>query len=112
MPYTAMGSVPDGLALEAEGDELVVTGSLTDPGPVDLFLWIRDSAGATSTPLVATLSAPVAWTVALAQLLHPFLENGRAPLTAAELLYLDDRGNRNGTYDVGDTRKWLRSQAP
>ena len=86
MPYTAMGSVPDGLALEAEGDELVVTGSLTDPGPVDLFLWIRDSAGATSTPLVATLSAPVAWTVALAQLLHPFLENGRAPLTAAQAM--------------------------
>ena len=112
MPYTAMGSVPEGLDLSAEGDELVVAGSMTGTGPVDLFLWVRDARGQSSDPVVISLSAPVEWTVALAELLRPFLEAGGAALTGEELLYLDDRGNRNGAYDVGDLRKWLRGHVP
>jgi hypothetical protein len=112
MPHTAMGSAPQGLALAAQDDELVVTGSMTGPGPVELFLWVRDAAGRTSEPVVVSLSAPVAWTVQLHSLLRPFLEDPGEPLTPPELLYLDERGNRNGSYDVGDLRKWLRNRAP
>jgi hypothetical protein len=32
------------------------------------------------------------------------------PLTPGELDYLDSVGNQNGSYDVGDLRKWLREQ--
>jgi hypothetical protein len=112
MPYAAMGSVPAGLQVVAEGDELIVTGSVTDAGPVELFLWVRDARGEASEPLVVSLSAPVAWTVQLAELLRPFLEDVGEALTPQELSYLDDRGNQNGSYDVGDLRKWLRSQGP
>ena len=111
MPYAPMGSVPEGLAVAAEGDELVVTGSLTDPGPIDLFLWVHDATGGTSEPIVVSLSAPVQWSVVLAELLRPFLEDVGESLTAEELLYLDARGNGNGTYDVGDLRSWLRAEA-
>ena len=108
MPYIAMGGVPEGLGIVAEGDELIVTGALTDPGPINLFLWVRDSSGASSDPVVLSLSAPVVWTVPLDELLRPFLEDPGESPSAEELLYLDDRGNRNGTYDVGDLREWLR----
>lgn len=111
MPYTAIGSVPEGLTVAAAGDELVVSGQMAATGPVELFLWVRDSTGRASEPIVVSLSAPVEWSVGLAELLRPFLEDVGELLTSEELLYLDDRGNRNGSYDVGDLRKWLREQA-
>ena len=110
MPYEALGSVPAGLDVSASGDDLVVAGSMTGPGPVELFLWVRDAAGATSDPVVVSLSAPVEWAVPLAELLRPFLRGEGASLSEEELLYLDDRGNQNGSYDVGDLRKWLREE--
>ena len=110
MPYEALGTVPSGLTLSATADELVVTGSMSGPGPVELFLWVRDAAGTTSEPVVVALSAPVEWSVPLERLLRPFLQDEGDPLSADELLYLDDRGNRNGSYDVGDLRKWLRER--
>jgi M6 family metalloprotease-like protein len=112
MPFTAMGTVPQGLVVSTEGDQLVVTGSLTDPGPVELFLWVRDSYGEPSEPIAVSLSAPVEWSVPLEELLRPFLEDEGESLTTQELLYLDDWGNRNGLYDVGDLRKWLRDSSP
>ncbi|MDH3422166.1 MAG: hypothetical protein OEN00_04205, partial [Gemmatimonadota bacterium] len=110
MPFTALGTVPSGLTLAAAGDELVVTGSTSDPGPVELFLWVRDSSGATSEPVVISLSAPVAWSVPLGELLRPFLDDPGDSLSVEEMQYLDDRGNQNGEYDVGDLRRWLREQ--
>ncbi len=108
MPYEAMGSVPTGLELSASGDELVVTGSMADVGPVELFVWVRDAAGVASEPVVISLSAPVEWSVPLDELLRPFLEDPGEQLSPEELRYLDDRGNRNASYDVGDLRRWLR----
>jgi M6 family metalloprotease-like protein len=110
MPFTALGAVPAGLAISADGDELVVRGSLTGNGPVDLFLWVRDAKGEVSAPVVVSLSSPVAWSAPLDELLRPFLNDPGESLAPEELLYLDDRGNRNGGYDVGDLRKWLRTR--
>jgi M6 family metalloprotease-like protein len=110
MPFSAMGSVPDGLGVVAQGDELVVTGSMTGAGPVDLFLWVHDAKGEISEPVAVSLSAPVVWSAALDELLRPFLDEPGESLAPEELLYLDDRGNRNGGYDVGDLRKWLRTR--
>jgi hypothetical protein len=108
MPYTAMGAVPAGLSVAAQGDALVVTGAMAGPGPVEMFLWVRDALGVTSDPIAVALSAPVAWSAPLDALLRPFLEDEGGALRPEELLYLDDRGNRNGGYDVGDLRRWLR----
>jgi len=86
---------------------------MTEPGPVELFLWVRDAVGESSEPVAVSLSAPVEWSVSLSELLRPFLfqDLGESP-SAQELLYVDDKGNRNGAYDVGDLRKWLRDSTP
>ena len=47
-------------------------------------------------------------TLPIESLLQFFLGGDATPLTPAELAYLDAVGNRNGQYDVGDLRKWLR----
>jgi len=112
MPYQAMGAAPGGLQLSVSGDDFVVSGSLTDAGPVELFVWVRDAAGRVSEPVVVSLSAPVHWSASLEQLLRPFLQDEGDALSEPELLYLDDRGNRNGGYDVGDLRRWLREGVP
>jgi hypothetical protein len=46
--------------------------------------------------------------VELGSLVQSFLQSGAEPLTPGELDYLDEVGNANGRYDVGDLRKWLR----
>jgi len=111
MPYMASGSVPEGLSISAQGDELIVSGSMTGGGPVDLFVWVRDARGQVSEPVAISVSAPVAWSASLEELLRPFLDDPGESLAPEELDYLDDRGNRNGGYDVGDLRKWLRTHS-
>jgi M6 family metalloprotease-like protein len=109
MPYTLLGSAPAGLDVGVEGDGLTVAGSAGQQGPIDLFLWVRDAAGRTSDPLVVSGSTPTDWSPSLDELLRPFLE-GDAPTQG--VLYVDERGNRNGEYDVGDLRRWLRERPP
>lgn len=109
MPYTAMGAVPAGLDFAADGDGLIVTGSLMGADPVELFLWVHDARGEISEPVAVSRSAPRAWSAAPDELLRPFLDDPGETLAPEELLYLDDRGNQNGGYDVGDLRKWLRT---
>jgi hypothetical protein len=46
-------------------------------------------------------------TIAVNRLLEPFLLNDATPLTSDERLYLDDLGNANGAFDVGDFRRYL-----
>ena len=46
--------------------------------------------------------------VADASLVHAFLGTNTTPLTAEEENYLDEFGNDNGQYDVGDLRAYLR----
>ena len=102
-----IGDVPDGLFLRTSGDELLIAGSVTEPGPFELSLSVRDAGGTMSDEIVVSLSASVEWTVEVVDLLRQFLGSDGEPLTPGELQYLDELGNRNGTYDVGDLRRWL-----
>jgi hypothetical protein len=111
-PYSASGSLPPGIALDSGGDELFVVGSVTGEGPYELVLSVRDALGNVSDAVTVTLSAPVEWAVEVGSLLQRFLQTDAEPLTPGELSYLDQIGNQNGAYDVGDLRKWLREQGP
>lgn len=112
MPYTVMGSLPAGLHVSVAGDAVSVDGSPSGDGPVDLFLWVRDAQSVASEPLAVSASSVLAWTVPLDRLLRPFLRDDGETPSPPELEYLDERGNGNGTYDVGDLRRWLRELAP
>ncbi len=110
-PYTGVGALPDGFSFSQAGDELLIVGSLLDAGPVDLTVAARDALGNVSNEVSVTVTAPIEWTVPeTTSLLQSFLQSDAEPLTAGELDYLDSVGNRNGRYDVGDLRKWLREQ--
>ena len=111
-PYTASGTLPDGVFLSSAGDELFVAGSVVGEGPYDLVVSVQDASGNLSDDIAVTLLAPIAWTVELVNLLQRFLQSDGAPLTPGEFDYLDSVGNQNGMYDVGDLRKWLREQGP
>jgi M6 family metalloprotease-like protein len=64
-----------------------------------------DVSGGVAHVLVSTLPA-----VATAPLLAPLLGTPGAPLTADERAALDQFGNRNGTYDMGDLRSYMRAR--
>ena len=109
MPYIASGDLPPGVTVAAEGDELVVAGLVTSPGPFSLALRVTDSRGTPSESLFVTLAAQE-WLVGEDRLLQPFLRSSAQPLTSVESAYLDQAGNGNGRYDVGDLRAWLRNR--
>jgi len=109
-PYTPAGSLPAGVTLAATGDELLIIGSFADEGPHELSVSVEDAVGSTSEAITVTVTAPDDWTVTLARLLQRFLQSDEEPLDPGELGHLDDVGNGNGRYDVGDLRKWLRGQ--
>jgi len=108
MPYLAAGTVPAGVTLTADGDDLVLRGAVMAPGPFELSLRVTDARGTVSVPVTVPLIAG-AWVVSEERLLQTFLRSGAQPLTAGELAYLDFQGNGNGRYDVGDLRARLRS---
>lgn len=110
IPYSVLGTLPEGVAASADGDEVVLRGSVTSPGPFDLVVRVTDSRGVQSSPLTVPLAA-AAWSVTEDRLLQHFLESSAEPLSTAERSYLDYVGNGNGRYDVGDLRAWLRSRA-
>ncbi len=70
------------------------------PSPVTIY---QISLGSGVANLTLS-SVAVSW----ASLLQELLGSSATPLTAAERDYLDDRGNRNGRYDVGDLRAYRR----
>lgn len=110
-PYTGIGDLPAGFSLEPAGDDLFLVGSVRAEGPFSYTFAVRDVLGNVSNEIEVTLFAPIDWTVDVANLLQRFLQSAEEPLTAGELSYLDDAGNGNGVYDVGDLRKWLGQQA-
>ena len=107
MPFTNSGSAPAGVTVTAEGDQIVVRGSVSGPGPFHLSLRVTDARGTQSAPVVIPLVAG-AWQPDEARLVQPFLGSAAEPLTPGERAYLDALGNGNGRYDVGDLRAWLR----
>jgi immune inhibitor A len=111
-PYVGVGDLPDGFSLVGAGDELFLMGSVRAEGPHEYTFSVRDALGNVSDAISVALIAPTDWVVGVAELLQGFLQSSADPLTPGELAYLDEVGNGNGRYDVGDLRKWLREQAP
>jgi M6 family metalloprotease-like protein len=110
-PYTGVGDLPEGFSLEAAGDELFLVGSVRDAGPFEYTFAVRDALGNLSDQISVAVRAPIDWVVEVTTLLQRFLQSDSDTLTPGELAYLDEVGNANGAYDVGDLRKWLREQA-
>lgn len=107
MPYQVSASVPEGLTVSAEGDALVVRGAVSEAGPFTLAFDITDARGLTAPPVALPLTAGP-WVVEEERLLQLFLGSDATPLSPGEEAFLDFHGNRNGRYDVGDLRAWLR----
>ncbi|MDH3423774.1 MAG: immune inhibitor A, partial [Gemmatimonadota bacterium] len=107
-PYTGVGDLPTGFALQPYGDELRLVGSLRDEGPFQYTFSVRDASGDESAAVTVDVGAPIAWIVEVPDLVDVFLDPTSESLTLGELLYLDEIGNDNGAYDVGDLRTWLR----
>ncbi len=107
-PYVGVGDLPEGFTLTPVGDQLFLVGSLREIGPFQYTFSVQDADANTSNEVTIEVSAPTPWSVDVPALLHRFLQSTGPPLTAGELDYLDEVGNQNGSYDVGDLRKWLR----
>jgi M6 family metalloprotease-like protein len=107
-PYEGVGALPPEFWFEGRGDRMLVAGSLTDDAPRTVTFAVRDSGGNVSNEVSLEVAATSPWLVSLGTLLQPFLESDEAPPTPGELTHLDDTGNGNGRYDVGDLRRWMR----
>jgi M6 family metalloprotease-like protein len=114
MPYVAtIGSAAE-LSATPSGDEIIV--SAAPPTPLDwpdVVISVRDAVGSRSTPVRVTASGATDWKPTPASLAAYFTgATDPAAPTPAMADYLDRAGNGNGGYDVGDLRKWLRTQVP
>jgi hypothetical protein len=94
--------------LGAKGDELFLAGSLREAGVFEYSFAVRDSGGNVSNEVTISVSVTGEWTVEVPDLFQQFLQSDRAGITPGETAYLDEVGNANGQYDLGDLRKWLR----
>jgi hypothetical protein len=113
MPYTVLGYATPGVSVAVSGDEIVLSASLGGPLlTLETVVSVMDAAGNASDPVVASSSGSFVWEMEVPDLLGPLLEPATSALTPGQQGYLDVTGNHDGVYDVGDLRKWLRSQAP
>ncbi|MEM7414132.1 MAG: M6 family metalloprotease domain-containing protein [Gemmatimonadota bacterium] len=110
-PYTPAADLPEGFSLIVEGDELVLVGSVQDAEPREYELAITDSRGSTSETVTVRVTGTGEWVVDSDRLFQLFLQTNDR-LSPGELSYLDEIGNDNGQYDVGDLRRWLREGDP
>jgi M6 family metalloprotease-like protein len=106
MPYTVSSeSLPPGLTLSADQDEIVVEGGIAAVGLVSLEILLRDVRGHGGIQTVQLQVDPFDPSEAL--LLAPWVGGLGREVTSLELDALDTGGNANGRYDVGDLRSWL-----
>jgi len=108
IPYQVTAALPTGVTASAEGDEVVLRGSVPSPGPYEFSLKVTDGRGLESNQLLISVTAGV-WDVSEDRLFQALLTAPAQPFSLVELSYLDFGGNRNGRYDVGDLRAWLRN---
>ncbi len=107
LPYilSSRPDLPLGVTVALIEEELVVSGVPMSTGVFEGEVVIRDARGfRTPSPfnlVVASLG------LAVDHLLSTFLANGAAPPSDEDLEILDNDGNRNGQYDVGDLRAQL-----
>lgn len=109
-PYSAEGELPEGFSLQVDRDELLLIGSTRSAEVQAFTIAVVDSNGARSEVDVQVVGNR-AWVLDSASLFHQFLQEGE-PLSPGEVSYLDEVGNANGRFDVGDLRRWLREGAP
>lgn len=110
LPYewTVEGALPQGLVASPAGESVVLSGTPLESGSFPVTVRLRDALGnVLAQPATLRVAAPAAF--ALPRLLQPLTGGPAAPLTAEERSYLDRMGNRNGRYDVGDLRAYLRA---
>lgn len=109
LPYAlaGAGALPAGVRAELRADTIVVTGTPTGTGSFVLSGTLLDAAGRT-LPLPSATIAVAEPVIAVARLAQSLLRGTAEPLSAAEAALLDQGGNANGRYDVGDLRAYLR----
>jgi M6 family metalloprotease-like protein len=106
-PYTVTGNAPSTMTLSANGDEVFVGGFVTEAGPHDLTIRVQDAGGLISQDISVQLNT-TPWNPVFEQIMQPFLLTDVDQLSPGEKHYIDQVGNDNGRYDVGDLRKWIR----
>lgn len=107
-PYTGVGEIPEGFLIGSDTDRLFVWGSLLNDEPQTFSIAARDANGNISNEVSFTVVASEEWVAVTEDLVAGLLSPNAGDLTLGETAYLDDIGNGNGRYDVGDLRKWLR----
>lgn len=108
-PYAGVGLLPEGFSFRNVGDDLFLIGSLREAGERSYSFAVRDRFGNTSPNVTVTVNATGEWEPDPNDLIESFLTTGVDPLSDGERSYLDDVGNQNGRFDVGDLRSWLRA---
>lgn len=108
-PYAGVGLLPEGFSFRNVGDDLFLIGSLREAGERSYSFAVRDRFGNTSPNVTVTVNATGEWEPDPTDLIESFLTTGVDPLSDGERSYLDDVGNQNGRFDVGDLRSWLRA---
>ncbi len=99
-------TLPQGVqATMVEGRELVVSGTPMSTGTFESTVTIRDALGTRAATAFRWVVARL--NLSTERLLSPFLGNDAEPPSPEQLEVLDNDGNRNGIYDVGDLRAQL-----
>ena len=108
--WTVTGALPAGLTATPGAESLVIAGVPLAAGSFPITVTVRDAAGLESAQAFTVVVREP--TFAQARLLQPFTRAaGVEALTPEEVQYLDNLGNRNGRYDVGDLRAYRRTVA-
>lgn len=108
-PYEASvdtGELPaHGLTVTGDGDHLLLTGAPDVEGDVEIDVRIQDFYGTLNIERLPITVGP--FFVLPDRLVQPFILNGASPLTDAEKGALDELGNGDGIFDIGDARAFL-----
>lgn len=107
LPYTwTAEDLPAGVTATPLDESLVLSGTPLEGGDRVVRVTVRDATGAQSLRSLA-LALPQPPVLPAARLVQAFTRSGAQPLSAVEQAFLDQQGNRNGRYDVGDLRKYV-----
>ncbi|MEQ1855032.1 MAG: M6 family metalloprotease domain-containing protein [Longimicrobiales bacterium] len=114
MPYSITVGATAGTTSSVNGDDValsIASGPFLDS---DAVVSVRDAAGTMSVPVYFSASGATTWAPDPEGLAAFFTSGGTDPTapTGAMADYLDQVGNANGAYDVGDLRRWLATHTP
>jgi hypothetical protein len=110
MPYrvVAVTGAPEGLEPTAVQDAVVFRGAPRATGAFDVVVRLAEAQGSGFD-----LRVPLdigEFLMTQGRMLQSFLRTDEEALVPEEKSYLDSLGNRNGVFDVGDLRAWLRRE--